>query len=119
MAQSIPESALVGTYWKAVELAGTATPTQDPKREAHLEFQAGGRVSGSDGCKRVTGSYRLTDDRVTFQTAGTLMACMNPSGTEGPFREALKAAARLTVAGDRLELFDAVNNHVTRPPVFT
>jgi heat shock protein HslJ len=107
MAQSIPESALVGTYWKAVELAGTATPTQDPKREAHLEFQAGGRVSGSDGCNRVTGSYRLTDDRVTFQTVGTLMACMKSSGTEGPFREALKAAARLTVAGDRLELFDA------------
>jgi len=38
-------------------VAGKPTPTQDPKREAHLQFQAGGRVSGSDGCNRMTGTY--------------------------------------------------------------
>jgi heat shock protein HslJ len=32
---------------------------------------------------------------------------INPAGTEGPLRDALKNAARLAVAGDRLELFDA------------
>jgi hypothetical protein len=43
---------LEGTYWRAIELAGKPTPTQDPKREAHLQFQAGGRVSGSDSILR-------------------------------------------------------------------
>lgn len=104
---------LEGTYWRATELVGKPTPTQDPKREAHLQFQAGGRVSGSDGCNRITGSYELNGDRVTFgQMAGTQMACLNPSGTEQPFRAALKSAARLAIAGDRLDLFDAKGTRV-------
>jgi heat shock protein HslJ len=54
-----PNRALEATYWKAIELAGTPTPPQDAKREAHLVFQTG-RVSGSNGCNRVTSnrSYR-------------------------------------------------------------
>jgi heat shock protein HslJ len=106
---------LEGTYWKAIELAGKPTPAQDPKREAHLQFQRG-RVSGSDGCNRITGTYQLNGDRVTFgQLAGTQMACVNPGGTEGAFRGALESATRLTVAGDRLELSDAAG---TRLAVF-
>src|SRR5262245_36069262 len=103
---------LEGTHWKAVELPGTPTPTQDPHREAHLQFHAG-RVSGSDGCNRLTGSYQLNGDRVTFgQMAGTQMACLNPSGTEGPLRDALTNASRLTVARDRLELFDVAGTRL-------
>ena len=49
---------LEGTYWKAIKLGGKPTPTQDPKREAHLQFQ-GGRVSGSDGCNRLTGTVSI------------------------------------------------------------
>jgi heat shock protein HslJ len=95
------------TYWKAVELAGRPAPGQDPPREAHFQLQRG-RVSGSDGCNRITGTYQLSGDRVTFgQMATTQMACLNSPGTEGPFRDALKNATRLSVAADRLELFDA------------
>ena len=98
---------LESTYWKATELGRKATPTEDPKREAHLQFQAGGRVSGSDGCNRLTGTVQRTGNRITFgQMAGTQMACLNPSGTERPFRDALKEATRFTITGDRLELFD-------------
>jgi heat shock protein HslJ len=47
----------------------------------------------------------LSGDRVTFgQMAGTQMTCLNPSRTEGLFREALKYASRLMIAGDRLEI---------------
>jgi putative lipoprotein len=107
---------LEGTYWRATELAGKPTPKQDSKSEAHLQFKAG-RVSGSDGCNRLTGSYQLKGDGVTFgQMAGTRMACLNPSGTEGSFRDALKNAARLVVVGDRLELFDTAG---TRLAAFT
>ena len=103
---------LEGTYWKAIELAGKPTPAQDPKREAHLQFQAGGRVSGSDGCNRMTGSYQLKGDAVTFgQMAATQMACIDaPAEIERAFRGALKSATRLTVPGGRLELFDATGN---------
>jgi heat shock protein HslJ len=104
---------LEGTYWRVIELAGKSTPAQDPKREAHLQFQAGGRVSGSDGCNRITGTYQLNGDRVTFgQMVGTQMACLNPSGTEDPFRDVLKSATRLTIAGDRLELLDATGSRL-------
>jgi putative lipoprotein len=55
-----------GTYLKAIEPAGQPTSTQDPKREAHQQFHAGGRVSGTDGCNRLTVTYQLNGDRVTF-----------------------------------------------------
>jgi heat shock protein HslJ len=62
---------------------------------------------------RITGTYQLNGERVTFgEMAGTQMACLDPSGTEGPFRDALKGATRLTVAGDRLELFDAAGTRL-------
>ncbi len=105
---------LEGTYWKATELAGTPTTTQDPKREAHLVFQPGGRVAGSDGCNRITGGYELEGDAVTFsKMAGTQMACINAAAeNERPFRNALKGATRMTIAGDRLELFDATGKRL-------
>ena len=104
---------LKGTYWKAVELAGKPTSTQDANREAHLLFQAGGRVSGSDGCNRVTGSYKLEGDVVTFgQMAGTQMACIDTGEIERAFRDALKSATRMTIVGDRLELLNVAGNRV-------
>ena len=101
------------TYWKAIELVGKPTPAQDAKREAHLVFQEG-RLSGSDGCNRVTGTYQLKGDAVTFgPLAGTRMACINEAAeVERAFHEAMKSATRLTVASDRLELFDAAGNRV-------
>lgn len=101
------ETSLTGQYWRAVELAGKAVPRQNSAREAHLQFQEGERVSGSDGCNRIMGSYHRTGDRITFgQLAGTRMACMNADDTERPFRDALNKAARFVVSGNRMELFD-------------
>jgi putative lipoprotein len=104
---------LEGTYWKAIELAGQATPTQDAKREAHLLFQAGGRLAGSDGCNRIAGSYDLKGNVVEFgQVASTQMACINTEDIARAFGEALKSATRLTIAGDRLELMDATGKRL-------
>jgi heat shock protein HslJ len=104
---------LEGTYWKVVELAGKPTPAaKDPSREAHLKFQKG-RVSGSDGCNRVTGSFQHTGDHVTFgQMAVTQMACINTQGTEEAFHDMLNKTARLSIAGDRLVLFDAAGKQL-------
>ena len=96
------------THWRAIEVSGRAVPAHDPKRDAYLQFQAGGRVAGSDGCNRITGSYQLNGDRVRFdRVAATQMACAESQGIEGPFQEALTKASRLTIAGDRLELLDS------------
>jgi heat shock protein HslJ len=105
--------ALEGTYWRAVELVGTKISAPNPQREAHLEFQPASRVSGMDGCNRVTGSYTLKGDVVTFsQLAGTQMACANTNDTERAFRMAIMSATRLTRTGDRLELFDKTGKRV-------
>jgi heat shock protein HslJ len=104
---------LEDTYWRAIELAGKVLPRQNANREAHLIFQTGGRVSGSDGCNRFTGTYQRTGDALTFgQLAGTQMACGDTGEIERAFHEAVKNTARLTVAGDRLRLLDSAGMQV-------
>src|SRR5206468_9742879 len=98
-------SSLEGTYWKAIELAGTPTPVQDANREAHLLFQPAGRVSGADGCNRFTGTFQLSGRSITFgQMAGSQITCVGTGGIDRAFRDALKSAARLALVGGRLEL---------------
>jgi len=105
---SAASRSLEGTYWKAIELAGTPTPVQDANREAHLLFQPAGRVSGADGCNRFTGTFQRNGDALTFgQMAGTRIVCVGTGGIDRAFGNALKNAARLTVVGSRLELLDA------------
>ncbi|KQM15443.1 hypothetical protein ASF83_05590 [Plantibacter sp. Leaf171] len=44
--------------------------------EPHLVFADDGRVTGSDGCNSLSGSWRAEDDSVAVSdVAGTLMAC--------------------------------------------
>ena len=99
---------LIGTYWKASEIAGKAAPTQDARREAHLVFEAGGRFSGSDGCNGIAGAYELKGDIVKFGAGiSTQKACIDIGNFDAALRGALKGATRLTITADRLELFDA------------
>jgi heat shock protein HslJ len=112
-----PGTPLVGTRWRATELGGKPVAPQSEAREAHLVFESTGRVGGSDGCNRVTGGYELTGERVKFgQTAATQMACLNPTDTERPFRDALTGATRLSIVGDRLELYNGTGSRLA---VFT
>jgi heat shock protein HslJ len=108
-AQSIGGTTLVGPYWKAIEIAGKPVPAaHDAKREAHLIFQPGNRVSGSDGCNQFAGSYQLKGDAIALgQLVSTQMACINIGEIDQAFRAALKSAARITAKEDRLELSDA------------
>ena len=104
---------LEGTEWRPTELDGQ--PTAEPKMtgEAHLRFESGGRVSGSDGCNRFSGTYIMTGEAITFsKMAGTQMACIRSAGIERAFRNAIANAARATIGSDRLELLDAAGNRV-------
>jgi heat shock protein HslJ len=105
------------TYWAATELAGkpVATALAGAAREPHLVFEQGGRVSGSDSCNRVTGTYELSGDAIKFgRMAGTQMACSDTAATERAFRDALQNASRLKIAGDGLELYDKAGVLVAR-----
>jgi putative lipoprotein len=96
------------TYWKATELDGKPVPAAGSTREVYILLGGTGRVGGSDGCNRVIGSYVLTGGGIKFGAlAGTQMACPNTADTERGLRKALSEATRWSVAGDRLELFDA------------
>jgi len=108
LAQSeVRRTPLEQTYWKVIELGGKPVAAPDASREASIVLQDR-RVTGSDGCNRITGSYTVSGGDVTFgQIAETRMACPNSAGTERAFRDALGAASRLTVASGRLTLFDA------------
>jgi len=104
---------LEDTYWRAVELAGKVLPPQNANGEAHLIFQADGRLSGSDGCNRISGTYQRAGDALTFgQLVGTQMACVNTGEIQQAFHEAVKNAVRLTVSGDRLRLLDSAGTQV-------
>ena len=103
------------TYWKATELGGKPVPGVDSTREAHLVFEAEGRVTGSDGCNRVTGSYRLTGEAIKFgQMAATQMACPGGGETERAFHAALGDATRYRIVATRLELYGAADARVAR-----
>jgi putative lipoprotein len=96
------------TYWKAVELDGKAVTAAESTREVFILLGGTGRVGGSDGCNRIIGAYTLTGDGIKFGAlAGTQMACADTADTERGLRKALAGAARWSITGDRLELFDA------------
>jgi heat shock protein HslJ len=100
---------LVGTYWRAVEIDGSPVSLQPNKREAHLVFNAEGRVSGSTGCNRLAGSYKQDGNALRFTPlAVTKMACPPPlDSLERSFLQALEATSAIRLGGNTLSLLDA------------
>jgi XRE family transcriptional regulator, regulator of sulfur utilization len=73
-----------------------------------LQFIAGGRVSGSDGCNRIRAPYTLAGAKLTFgPLISTRMACPGTESLAGRFAAALKGAVRWRLAGQRLQLYGA------------
>jgi uncharacterized lipoprotein YbaY len=94
------------THWKATAIGGTPVAA-GTNREVYLVFEAGGRLSGSDGCNRIVGSYQLAGDAMKLsQLAGTQMACPDTGDTERAFHAALGDVSRYRIVGSRLELYD-------------
>jgi heat shock protein HslJ len=103
------------TYWKATELDGRPVPAAQSTREVHIILGGTGRISGSDGCNRIIGAYTLSGDGIKFGAlAGTQMACPDTADTERGLRKALSGAARWSITGARLELFDAAGGRLAQ-----
>jgi heat shock protein HslJ len=100
---------LVGTYWRAVAIDGAPVTVESNKREPHLVFSSEGRVSGSTGCNRLSGSFEQGADSFRFkQMITTKMACPPPvDAMERAFLQVLGATTAVQLSGNTLELKDA------------
>lgn len=105
---SPPNGELLNTYWKLILLNDTEVTVADNQSEPHIIFNAENRVSGSDGCNRMMGSYLLDGDKLTLnEMAGTKMACAEGTQQTQAFNDALMKVAAYSVHSDQLELRDA------------
>jgi heat shock protein HslJ len=70
---------LEGQYWRLATLGGRPL-TGDPQGHPYIRFdQETGRISGSTGCNRLVGGYRVSADTISIDQAGaTMMACVGP-----------------------------------------
>jgi putative lipoprotein len=111
-----PSSTLEKTYWKLTHLRDRLLTADDWMSEPHIVLHpADHRVSGSGGCNRITGSYRLDGGRLTFgQIAGTMMACARGAETEREFLSALQDVRQARVSGERLLLVDEAGKLLAR-----
>jgi copper homeostasis protein (lipoprotein) len=100
-------SDLQNTYWKLTRVGNSAVVRFQNQSEPHIVLHGDNRLTGSDGCNRMAGSYRLEDDTITFsQTASTMMACPEGMEQEQRFRNALSSVTRYRIVGQHLEFLD-------------
>jgi len=106
---------LENTYWKLTSLGEvpvTAVSQQEPLFVLNSETH---RVSGSGGCNRLTASYELKDDHLTFsQMVTTMMSCVEGMDTEKAFMKALTEVKTWKMAGEELELLNDAGNVMAR-----
>lgn len=107
-------TALLAPRW--VLEAGALGLTDAEQVVASLDFSAGGKVTGDDGCNRLTGSYTAGPGTLRFGPfAGTRRACAGPADAVG--REAgerLPRVRRFAIAGRTLTLSDDAGTELLR-----
>jgi heat shock protein HslJ len=111
-----PDELLEGTYWKLVVLGNEPVAAVEKQREVHFILHPSDkRVSGSGGCNRIAGRYKLEGDRLTFgKVAATMMACPQGMETERNFVAALQKVSSARINQQQLELLDADGGIVAR-----
>ena len=102
-----------GPIWQLEQLGGVLIePSSDPRRNAQIQFDFNGRVSGTGGCNRLTGTFERNGSSLKLgQLGATRMACENQAAeiNETQFFAALKETAsyRLQQGSSRLALLDS------------
>ena len=104
---------LENTHWKLTRLGQTRFSDSTPQEPYLVLDPEDQRVSGSGGCNRITGSYKLTGNELTFsRMAVTMMACIQGMDTEKKFLDALGHVTAWKITGHALDLFDANENGI-------
>lgn len=110
--------------WTATQIGNSEIRTASTTHQLpSLQFDAAtGRVSGTDGCNRIMGSYTAGKDTLRLdQLAHTQMACLNNQALEQKFNAALAKVSHYQVFGKTLKLLDRYGNLLiqlesTQPP---
>jgi len=104
-------TSLEGVEWRLVELNGTATAPSDSVHAPSLRFQIdSGRVVGSGGCNRLSGTFVHNGPSLAFgPLLTTKMACAEESAnrTEQAFLSALQSVDHYEIVSDTLALLHA------------
>ena len=109
-------ASLENTYWRLASVGTVPVMVRSQQREPHFILHPANRsVTGSGGCNRLTGSYELNADRLSFRgVASTKMACVDGMETEQAYLNALGRVYRWRISGQSLELFDFRGNGLAR-----
>jgi heat shock protein HslJ len=107
---------LEGTRWKLTRLKGEDLPSDMGPRAPYLMLDAKThRVSGSSGCNRLMGSYKLDGEHLSFgPIAGTMMACVTGMDVEQRFKAVLPDVSQWRIEGQTLDMLDAEGNSLAR-----
>src|SRR3954469_15501849 len=106
---------LLKTYWRATELQEKTVPAAPPAHEAHVVFDPDGKVSGSDGCNRLTGGYQFAAPTIKISAvAASKAACTSGDAVARAMRSALGRAHVVHQSGSTLDLLDANGTRLAR-----
>jgi copper homeostasis protein (lipoprotein) len=107
---------LENSYWKLTRLRDQGVLVAEGQREPYLILRPQDhRLSGSGGCNRMTGGYRVEGEHLTFgPVAATMMACPDGMATERAFFETLGEVRSFRIEGEHLELLDAAGASLAR-----
>lgn len=101
---------LVNTYWRIDRLQGEPVTAVPNRREPHLVFldEPTTRVRATVGCNRLTGTYDLRSDRLSFASImATGQECPAPlDRLEGTLAETLDAVHSYRTTGQTMALLD-------------
>jgi len=101
------KAVLLDSYWRLTYLGDVKAVHFTDQREPHIVLHGDSRVTGSDGCNLLMGSFRLEHDRLAFsQVAMTMMACPQGLQQEQGFSRVLGNATRYRIVNEYLELLD-------------
>lgn len=102
--EAVADLSLEGTRWTLVELAGA--PVSDGVEATLVLDGAEKQASGSGGCNRFSGPYRLQGGSLTFgNLAATEMACAGPAmEVERAYLRTLGSVGGYRLTGDALHL---------------
>ena len=107
VAEEKPDAPLSNTYWKLLAVDGKPAEVAEGQREAHMILRLDGKVAGSTGCNRMTGSYETKGTELTFgPIAATRMFCEGTAETERLYMAALAGTRGWRTKGDSLDILD-------------
>jgi len=97
-------SELTDNRWKAAEILYKDISTYESiEEEAYLNFDIDGNLSGSTGCNKFNGSYKLEGNNITLD-AGSIILLICSGSTEMDFLEALRQTTEFKIEGQNLYL---------------